>query len=468
MRKTFVGPQLRQLRRLNNHTQAEMAKRLGISPAYVNLLENNQRSLSVQVLLSLTESYGVDLKTLVQDQETNRLADLRAAVRDPVFSGPAPDLAELRGALDHAPGVAERFLQLYQNHRALMDQVKKIGGEGSARDLLLISPETAIHDYFRDRGNHFDALETAATALRDRVGGSADDMYTLLKRQLRVEHGIQTGLRRITDMPDSLRVFDEDEQIVHLSEALDHTNRIFQLAHVLGMVEATQIVDGLVDGSGIDTNAGRERLRVELNNYFAGAMLMPYDAFLELAEATLYDIDRLAAAFGVSFEQVCHRLTTLQRDGARGVPFFFLRVDRAGNVTKRFNATAFTLAEEGGSCPIWDIHGAFRVPGVIVPQFVELPEGGQFFTVSRTTDRPVFSRQTQDRRLVVAIGCERVHAERIGYAQRFNMDDPNLFSPIGINCQLCPRQACSQRAHQPLHMNLPIDAHRRGSTRYES
>ncbi len=195
---------------------------------------------------------------------------------------------------------------------------------------------------------------------------------------------------------------------------------------------------------------------------------MPYAPLLEVAEGTRYDVDRIAAAFGVSFEQVCHRLTTLQRDGAAGVPFFFLRVDKAGNVTKRFNSTSFHLAEYGGACPVWNIHTAFRTPGVIIPQFVEMPDGERFFTICRTTERPVFSRDTQDRRLALALGCELRHADRIGYAASFNREDSRLFSPIGINCHLCPRQACSQRAHQPLFVELPIDTERRGNTRYES
>ncbi|MDJ0820450.1 MAG: short-chain fatty acyl-CoA regulator family protein [Paracoccaceae bacterium] len=468
MPKTLIGPQLRQLRRQHGHTQAEMARRLKISPTYVNLLENNQRSLSVAVLMALTESYGVDMRNLVQDAETTRLADLRAAVRDPLFPDDAPDLTELRAAIDHAPQLTDLFLQLYQSHRGLMDQIKRMSGGSAAGDLIRVSPETAIHDFFRDHGNHFDALERQAADLRRRIGGEADDMYALLKRHLRLEHGIQASVSAIDEMPDALRVFEESERRVYLSEALDPINRVFQLAHVLGLLEAAEIVDELVLGSRVTTDAGQARLRVELTNYFAASVLMPYDGFLEQAEATQYDIDRLAASFGVSFEQVSHRLTTLQRDGARGVPFFFLRLDRAGNVTKRFNATAFTLAEEGGSCPVWDVHGAFRVPGMIVPQFVELPDGGRFFTVSRTTDRPVISRQTQDRRLVVAIGCDIEYANRVGYALPYNMSDPALFSPIGISCHVCPRQACSQRAHQPLHVSLPLDTHRRGRTRYES
>ena len=207
---------------------------------------------------------------------------------------------------------------------------------------------------------------------------------------------------------------------------------------------------------------------MELANYFAAAFLMPYKPFLAAAVRTNYDVDRIAAVFGVSFEQVCHRLTTLQRKGAKGVPFFFLRVDKAGNVTKRFNSTSFNLAEHGGACPVWNIHTSFRTPGVIIPQFVELPDGERFFTISRTADRPVFSRDTQDRRLALALGCELQFAPQIGYAASFNLQDESLFSPIGINCHLCPRQACSQRAHQPLFMELPIDTKRRGDTRYES
>lgn len=445
-----------------------MAKRLGISAAYVNLLESNQRSLSVQVLVAITEAYGVDWRDLVADTETIRLPDLRAAMRDPVFADEPPDLQELRAAIDHAPRLVERFLLLYQNHRSLTDRVNQLSGEDAAIDLVTTSPERAIHDFFRDRANHFDALERRAEALREQIGGAADDMYASLKRHLRVEHGLQARVVPIDDLPDALRLFDRSGGDVLLSEALDHSNRVFQLAHVLGLLVCEAEVARLAEGSGIADAGTRARLRVELTNYFAAAFLMPYSSFRARAEETRYDIDRLAAAFAVSFEQVCHRLTTLQRDGERGVPFFFLRVDRAGNVTKRFNATGFTLAEQGGSCPVWGIHAAYRAPGVIHPQFIELPEGARYFTLSRTSDRPVFSRLTQDRRLVVTLGCDLAHAERVGYADPFNRADDALFLPIGIACSLCPRQACSQRAHEPLHVRLKIDADRRGQTRYES
>lgn len=468
MQKTFVGPQLRQLRRSHGETQARMAERLGVSPAYINLLESNQRSLSVQVLVAITETYGVDWKDLLRDGEENRIPELRAALRDPLFPDDPPDLQELRGALDHAPRVVERFLQLYQSHTALTDRLNRMAGKGQTADLLTMSPETAIHDVFRENGNYFDPLERVAEDFRGRIGGSADDMYASMKRFLRIEMGLTAQVVAPEEMPDTLRLFDRDAGDVFLSQALDHTNRVFQLAHVLGLLVCADHVEDIVKKSPIKDPDTKALLAVELTNYFAGALLMPYDAFLSQAEATRYDLDRLTAAFGVSFEQVCHRLTTLQRDGRKGVRFFFLRADRAGNVTKRFNATPFTLAERGGSCPVWDIQRALRTPGVISPRFVELPDGAQFFTLCRSTDRPVFNRGTQDRRLAVAVGCSRSDADKLCYAETFNMSDEDVFHPIGISCHVCPRKACSQRAHQPLNIQLGLDANRRGSTRHES
>ncbi|MEM9786993.1 MAG: short-chain fatty acyl-CoA regulator family protein [Pseudomonadota bacterium] len=468
MTKTLVGPQLRQLRRSYNQTQAEMARNLNVSASYVNLLENNQRSLSVKVLLALTEAYGVDWRELVNDSGATQLADLRVAVRDPALAADRPDLQELRAALDHAPRLVGQFLELHQNHRAMLGNLQHFSTPGAKPDVLVTSPETAIHDFFRQNSNHFAGLEAAAEVAREAIGGKRDDIYTNLKMYLYDAYGIDVALKSVEDMPDTLRVFDRRRNRVALSEVLDPINRNFQLAHVLALVNCADQLDDLISTLGMLSDAGRARCRVELANYFAAALLMPYAPFLKLAEASEYDVDRLAAKFGVTFEMACQRLTTMQRKGAQGVPFFFLRIDRAGNVTKRFNATPFTLAEQGGSCPVWNIHTAFAAPGMIVPQFVELPDSGQFFTISRTTDRPVMNRYNMDRRLVVALGCERTHVKRVGYASPFNLADETSIAKIGINCHICPRQACAQRAHEPLHVNLPVDANRRGSTRYES
>ncbi|MEM8754227.1 MAG: short-chain fatty acyl-CoA regulator family protein [Pseudomonadota bacterium] len=461
MTKTLIGPQLRKLRRDRGQTQAEMARRLGVSASYVNLLENNQRSLSVQVLMALTEAYGVDIRAVVGEGAAAELSDLRAAARDPLFAGEAPDLTELRAALDHAPRLAERFLQLHQSHRALM---KSLRSSGEGPGVVPASPETAIHDFFRGHENHFCELEDAADAARAAIDAPPDELYSGLKRLLAARFGVEAHVAPAAKMPDDLRVFDRARGSVALSEALEPNDRSFQLAHIFGLLAHEALLDRLAATAG---PAGRARCRIELANYFAAAVLMPYRPFLERAEASGYDALALASAFDVSFEQAGQRLTTLQRDGARGVPFFFLRIDEAGNVTKRFNATDFTLAEEGGSCPVWNVHTAFRAPGVVVIQFVELPEGARFFTFSRTTPRPRLGDPGQERTLVVTLGCELKHVDDVAYAAPYRPDAAS-FAKIGINCHVCPRQACPQRAHEPLHVKLSVDADRRGSNRYES
>ena len=467
MSKIFVGSRLRQLRRDNKQSQAQMAVAVGVSTAYINLLENNQRSLSVKVLMLISDAYDVDLRDLIQDGSDRLLADLHSAVQDPLFEANKPDIQELRLAVDHAPMLVENFLHLYSSHSNVIERVMQSGDQISD-GTRLTSPEAIVHDFFRNHSNYFAVLDECAEALREESPCEPDDVYYQLKKRLRERHAIEVSTASIDDMNRALRIYDKQAGKIKMSEALDFPNRTFQLAHMLALIEFSDHIDALTAAIGNDNDTGKVRCRVELANYFAAALLMPYTQFKNAAESLAYDINRLAKTFGVSFEQVCHRLTTLQRKGNRGIPFFFIRVDRAGNVTKRFNTNSISIAEYGGACPVWDLHAAFSNPGTIIPQFVELPDGKRFFTISRTADRPAYSRNSQARRQAVSLGCEPSFVKNIGYARTFNQDDEELYAPVGINCRICPRQACSQRAHNPLMVELSVDPTRRGDTRLES
>jgi len=468
-KKTFVGPRLRQLRKERGETQVAMAQALGISATYINLLENNQRSLSLQVLMRFSDVYGVDWRELVEDDAANMLADLRNIMHDPIFGDEKPDLQELRAALDHCPKFARNMLRLHKTYRTLSDRILTTSSEDEDSSAMFsITPESMVHDLFRKNRNHFPTLEAAAEDFRKGEEIATDEVYSYLKARLNRKFGIAVIHKQISDLPDTLRYYDEAGRQLLLSHALDNRNRVFQLAHVLGLLEYGTVIDTLIEVAAIDEPRGQARCRVELANYFAAAVLMPYDAFFEAAQNNLYDFDHLAALFGVSFEQACHRATTLQREGKQGVPFFFLRIDKAGNVTKRFNAPSFHLAEHGGACPRWDIHLCFRTPGRTLSQFVEMPDGSKFLTLNRTVDRPSIGYRSQDNRLAITLGCSIEHASKLVYASLYQLTDPNLTTPIGINCRLCPRQHCAQRAHQPIHLDLPIDENRRGRTRFES
>jgi predicted transcriptional regulator/DNA-binding XRE family transcriptional regulator len=468
MQKTFIGPHLRRLRLERGETQGAMARALGISASYVNLLENNERSVSVQVMLRLFDAYGVDWREIADDVGSGHLADLRAVIQDPLFSETRPDLAQMRAALVHSPGLVQSFLALHRAWQATTDQLLSL----TESDRLEVpanissSPEAAVHNIFRRQKNHFRELEEAADRFWTQGTPDRDEVYAALKARLRDGLGVTVRLARVQDLPGTLRQYDEARREILLSEALDHTNRIFQLVHMAGLLEQRDLLDALIRRSGITEPRGQGRLRVELANYFAAAVLMPYDPFLAEARATKYDLDHIAIRFGVSYEQACHRATTLQREGAQGVPFFFLRIDKGGNVTKRFNATGFHLAEYGGACPRLDVHTSFRTPGRIVPQFVEMPDRSQFFVFSRTVDRPTWARNTQDNRLAVAMGCAIEHVPAIGYAEGFSMQAAPM-TPIGINCRICPRASCDQRAHHAAILTQPVDERRRGATRYD-
>lgn len=466
MSKTFIGPRLRRLRLERGQTQAQMAKALGISTSYVNLLEKNERSVSVSVLLKLFEVYGVEWRDFADDEDAVLLADLRGALADPMFEDLRPDLPQLRATLTHSPDMAAAFLQLHRAHQMATDQLMSIAGaQDGEGPLLAASPEAVVHDFFRDNRNHFEALEHAAEAYWAGLRAEPDDIYGQVKARLRDRLGLRVRLVRVAEMPEALREYDERAREVRLSEALDHPNRVFQLIHVSALIEQPDALETILSQSGLADPAGRARCKIELANYFAAAVLMPYRPFLSEAQASSYDFDHLATRFGVSFEQACHRATTLQRAGARGVPFFFLRIDNAGNVTKRFNSTDFQLAQYGGACPRLEVHTSFRMPGRIVTQVVEMPDGSQFFVFSRTVDRPSFARHSADKRLSVAMGCALEQAREIGYAEDLSLAGRSV-TPIGINCRVCPRVKCEQRAHQALLLSQPVDERRRGATRY--
>ena len=222
MQKAFVGSKLRQLRRERGQTQSEMAATLGISAAYVNMLEKNQRSLSVSVLVALSDNYGVDWKDLVTDKSSAILADLRAAIQDPFFSASRPDLDELRAAIDHSPLLAEAFLKLYKSHHSTLEKMMRLGTERMPEELLRSSTETNIHDFFRDNSNYFDVLEQAAEELAREEPHDPDDVQFVLKRRLRNRHGFSVKTNAVEKMGDSLRTFNEKKKIIRLSEALDH------------------------------------------------------------------------------------------------------------------------------------------------------------------------------------------------------------------------------------------------------
>jgi hypothetical protein len=462
--KLFIGPRFRRIRRQLGLSQTQMAKELDISPSYVNLIEQNQRPVTAQILLKMAEVYDVDLRELAAADKDRFFAEMNEVFSDPLFRDFELPKQELLDLVEICPDAASAVQRLYRAY------IEARRGENTAASRLagrdgVDSPDTnpveRVRELIEHNRNHFPPLETAAEGLRDELDVSTQDLFRALSERLRERHGIMVRVRPVDVMRDWLRRYSPHRKELALSELLDGAARVFQTAFQLARSEAGPLIDGIVAKSGkLDEPASR-LFRISLANYFAAAVMMPYARFHETAEGLGYDIELLGQRFGASFEQVCHRLTTLQRPNTRGVPFFMLRVDNAGNVSKRFSSGSFPFSRFGGTCPLWNVHATFETPDRIVTQIVELPDGSRYFSVAQAVRRGVAPYGRPQPRYAIGLGCELKYLPRLVYSAGLDIEKIEP-TPIGVNCRLCERVNCGQRAEPPITRALVLDESIRG------
>ncbi|NQV54354.1 MAG: DUF2083 domain-containing protein [Rhodospirillales bacterium] len=467
LQKVFAGTRIRRLRRDMSLTQLQMSVDLGISTSYLNLIERNQRPLSAQVLLRLAETYDVDLKELSGDDESRSVASLKEVFSDPVFSETRLSNAELIDLVGASPSAAHGVVSLYRAYReslasnaAMAEQLAN--REGAQSQDMMRFPIDEVRDYFHDSNNYFPELENAAETLWSDAELSGDALYWGLGQHLKKAHDINVRILPVETLPDVTWRLDRHSRRLFLSEVLVQPSRIFQLALQAGLLGYSGLLDEMVAKTGLTGDEARQLCRLGLANYFAGAVMMPYEAFHAAAEKLRYDIELVANRFNASYEQTSHRLTTLSRAGAKGVPFFFLRIDHAGNISKRFSASGFHFARFGGTCPRWNIFEAFRTPDRIVTQPVIMEDGTTYFTLSRTVRGIGGGHHMPPQQLAISIGCKLDYAKKLVYADGLDLSDQSTATQIGVNCRLCMRADCNQRANPPLNRRVTVAANFRG------
>ena len=469
MRKTFLGVKLKTLREQRGLTQAALAQALKLSPSYVNQLENNERPLSVAVLLRLQSALGIDLQFFSEDDEARLFAQLHEIVAETPVPGGVPE-SELRTLVQQMPAMVQLMLRLHGRARGAEQRVSNLdGGERGAPLAAGPGPHEEVRDFFYAHHNHMDALDRAAEALATGLGGdeagitplSQQDLAQRLEAHLITAHRIQVQL--VAD--ERLRRYEPAQRLLLLSESLSPGQRAFQLATQLAYLECGAEMDRLIASASFSPEAAA-LARIGLASYFAGAVVLPYRAFLSAAQALRHDIALLAKRFGVSFETVCHRLSTLQRREARGVPFFFVRVDRAGNISKRQSATDFHFSRSGGTCPLWNVYEAFGQPGRVLTQVARMPDGRSYLWIAHCEVRATGGYGSPAREFAIGLGCDLRHAEQLVYAKGLDLGDPDSATPIGPGCKLCEREGCAQRAFPALGKHLRIDENERTAEPY--
>lgn len=459
-RRLFVGPSLRRIRRDLGLTQADMAADLEVSASYIALLERNHRPLTADVLLRLAQTYKIDMAALARTDGSEITARLHAVLKDPMFAD--IDLPPLENAdlAANFPGVTEALLRLYtsyqEEHLALADrEVEAL--DGSEAGDSMPDPVAESRRFLAARRNSFPTLDDAAERLAQNIAANEG-----LEKYLLARHGL-TVRRLPTDvMVGSVRRLDLHRKQLLLDDALDAASRQFQIAQQIAHLEMADTIDAVCAGGVFATESGERLTRRALASYAAAAIVMPYAAFARAAETRRYDIEALARQFGTSFEQTAHRLTTLQKPGQERVPFFFIRVDPAGNVSKRLDGAGFPFARHGGGCPLWSVHHAFRSPREIVTQWLELPDGQRFFSIARTVTAGGGGFGAPRVERSIALVCAAEHAGKLIYARPAGAEAEGA-TPIGVTCRLCHRMECTARSAPPIGRQILPDDIRKTS-----
>ncbi|WP_116597336.1 helix-turn-helix domain-containing protein [Primorskyibacter marinus] len=460
--KLYAGAKLRELRTRMGLTQKDFAAKLGVSLPYLNQMENNNRPVSTTVVLALVQQFGFDVTELAQGDSERLVSDMREALADPVFSDATPPLADLRLTASNAPALARAFLELHrayrQTHERLASLDEALGREGAQ---LRPSPWEEVRDFFHYCDNYIDAVDRAAEKFAS-LALEHGDMRTGTQIQLE-RNGVTVRYARV----GPLRHFDPDTRRLTLSALAAPATQTFQMLLQVALLHQDQLLEATLDLARFQSDEARSIAKIGLANYFAGAALMPYTAFLTEAQEVRHDLELLATRFGASLEQVAHRLSTLQRPQARGIPFFFVRVDQAGTITKRHSATRLQFARFGGACPLWNVHRAFETPGRFLRQLAETPDGVRYVSLARDVSKPGGHYGAPVRRYAIALGCEVAHAAQLVYADGQDLSQDKAFEPIGISCRICERTKCHQRSVPPLERRLTISPHHRDTLPYE-
>jgi len=472
MKAMRIGGRLRRLRQEHRLTQAQMARELGISPSYLTLLESNQRPVTVRVLLKLVERFHVNLQEFAADTDQRLTLELMEAFSDPIFENADVKASDVQELVVTLPALGRAVLDLYQAYRRhLPADFISSEGEDAAEAPPINLPSEEVTEFIQKRLNHFPELEAAAERLWAENGLTIHTLHQGLIGLLRDQYAVEVEIRPAEIMRGHSRRYDQLSRRLEISEMLRYSSRLFQIAHQIAYLGHHALLDEIVASGQFSSKEARALMRAALANYFAAAVIMPYQLFLDAAKRTRYDIDILRNRFGVSFEQACHRLTSLRRPGAEGIPFHFIRVDIAGNISKRFSASGIHIARFGAACPRWNVYDAFGTPGMLRMQVSQMPDGRTYFCIAQTTQRvnTFAARGGLPHRIVqraVGLGCDVRYAGEIVYADGINLNDPQIVTPIGVSCRTCPRNNCAERAMPSLHQRLEIDENVRGSSAY--
>lgn len=445
-----IGGRISRLRRQRRLAQADLAAAIGISGSYLNLIEHNRRKITVPLLLKIAGYFGVEAGELADSDEGRLAGDLMEMFGDDVFADADVTNVEVRDLAHANPAAARAMLRLYDQYRAGGHAAPATADDGGEHFHLATD---RISDFLQEHANHFPAIEEAAERIRADIDNASDAFEHGLRSYLFNVFGIEV---RLASLPHGIaRTYDRLQNRLLVSDILPAESATFLVAHQLGQLAAGAEIDHLVEE--LPEGDAPALARNVLAAYFAAALVMPYGPFHRACRDYRYDIERLGRRFGASFEQVCHRMTTLQRPGALGIPLHLVRTDIAGNISKRFSLSGIHIPRHSGACPRWNVYSAFLSPERINVQLSQMPDGERYFCIARAFSKGDHRHNAPRRHFSIGLGCSILHAKEMIYSDGIDLGNPNGFVPIGVGCRICPRMECGQRAHPPADHRFRLD-----------
>jgi predicted transcriptional regulator/transcriptional regulator with XRE-family HTH domain len=476
MDKIMAGHKLRRFRQSLDMSQSGMAETLGISPSYLNLLEHNQRPLTAALLLKIGSSFNINIMDFAEDDTSSLIDGMADIFTDPVLADERVTRRELQDSVSASPNVTRAIIKLFEAYRRVRDELVHKAGDTGISPMGGSSVEK-VRQLLEDHHNYFPDLENHAQELREEIqvnipGIGAKSMpqdldLNALIAYIRTKHQITIRMMPIDVMGNQLRRYDLHRQEILISEVLQRPQRIFHLLVQYALIEQNQIINPKIQELGKLDEQTLSLARITMAGYFAAAVMMPYVQFLSAAKQLRYDIDLLSRRFGVSFEQACHRLTTLNAPTDKGIPFAFIRIDDAGNVSKRISAGGINFSLHGGTCPKWSVHRSFRNPEKTLVQAAELPNGQQVLSIARAVPPLLSPSSEQPSEFAIALGCELHHASEIIYADHLELGKSRKLEPVGVSCSVCERLDCTQRSQPPIGYDLRFDSNMRRVGMYD-
>ena len=465
-----IGIVIRRLRREKGITQKQLSIELGISVAYINLIENNRRDITVPLLIKVAKLFNIELSDLTSDYNKQLNSDLMDIFSDTLFEEQDLKNIDVKEFAMNSPIVGDAVRTLYQKYlqnrkdlALLSDQMISVKQDISDAAGSEMSSADLVSDMLQSNNNFFSELEDIASKESELIDMKLGNRFKSMIAYLKEKFSINVELAEEGFIENFSKRFYKEKKLLKISNTLSRESKEFMVAQQIGLLVAEDAIEKQLKLKGASDNNSLALGRTVLSNYFASALLMPYDLFWETAEKSRYDIDILCNRFDTSFEQVCHRLTTLQKDNKKGIPFHFMRVDIAGNVSKRFSISGLKIPRYSVACPRWNVYTAFLNPGKIKIQLSKMLDGDTFICFARTVSKRIGDYSSPETFFSIGMGFDVKYASRCIYSDGIDMKKP---IPTGLSCRTCERENCRQRAFPPIHRTIKFDENVRGLSGY--